>query len=467
MVEMLVNGQISFRNSQGLIAQGTLMGLTRQGVVFEVYNPYSIVQLSEVLTELRIPQGERMIYDGRGVVSNIVNTGLMLIVSATLVDPWANLVSLDPGEGLRQEVTAFIDDWHKANGVIVPSYRQIVSESRNLLEELHLWLNRGEMQAGLTDPRVLSPRAREFTIDVETAAMPAISELFARFEVAAGKIDPECLQAHKAFARRELHPLMLSSPFIHRTFTKPLGYAGDYEMVNMMFRDRWEGNGTYARVVNSIFIVSGGAQAHRNRIDRLCEYLEAEGRRALAQGRRLRVLNVACGPAIELQRFIEESKLADHTDLDLLDFNAETLAYTRGCMDVAMRRGGHQPVITYIHKSIHDLLAEARGRGEPDMRQTSYDLVYCAGLFDYLSDRICARLLELFLRWTRPGGLDVSTNVHPRNPVRYLIEHLLEWYLVYRDNAQLLSVAPAGAPSIVTEEPCGVNIFLETRKPGI
>jgi len=45
---------VTFRNSQGAHARGTLMDLTRHAVVFEVYNPYSIVQLSEVLQELRI-----------------------------------------------------------------------------------------------------------------------------------------------------------------------------------------------------------------------------------------------------------------------------------------------------------------------------------------------------------------------------------------------------------------------------
>jgi len=462
--EQKADGMLSFRNSQGVSAQGTLMSLSRQAVVFEVYNPYSIVQLSEVLSEVRIPQGERIIYDGRAVVSNIVNTGLMLIVSATLVDPWSNLNALQPGEGLRKEVAAFLGDWQAASQAIDPAYRVVVSRARNLFEELSLWLNHGEMAAGITDPGVLPERRRQFVADVEGEVMPVIGSIFAEFEICAARIKEEHVLDHKHFARREIHPVTMCAPFIHRTFTKPLGYAGDYEMVNMMFRDRWEGANTYAKIVNSIVIVSGGAEAHRNRVDRLVEYLEAEGRRALAAGRRLRVLNIACGPAIELQKFIRESKLADHCRLELLDFNAETLAYTRSRIDEAVRAGGRKPEVVYIHKSIHDLLQEARGRNESDESQNAYDLVYCAGLFDYLSDRICTRLLDLFLRWTRPGGFLVATNVHPRNPVRYFIEHLLEWHLIYRDNAQLLSLAPKGGVALVTEEATGVNVFLEVRK---
>lgn len=34
---------------------------------------------------------------------------------------------------------------------------------------------------------------------------------------------------------------MLCSPFAYRAYHKPLGYAGDYEMVNMIARDPYEG----------------------------------------------------------------------------------------------------------------------------------------------------------------------------------------------------------------------------------
>ena len=41
-------------NSEGLELRATPIRLTRHLVVFEVYNPYSILQLSEVLQEFQI-----------------------------------------------------------------------------------------------------------------------------------------------------------------------------------------------------------------------------------------------------------------------------------------------------------------------------------------------------------------------------------------------------------------------------
>ena len=459
---------VRFKNSQQEHARGTLVRLARNLVVFEVYNPYSIVQLSEVLEAVQIRRGDRVIYEGRAVVSNLVSTGLMLIVSATLVDPWSELVSLEPGEQLRQEVSSFIDDWKQRFESLSPHYQTAVGALRNFFEELSRWLNHCEAAAGLDEGRRTPDAEKNFIADVADRVDPKLAELCGKFEQEAAKVDPETLAVHKEYARRELHPLVLVSPFVHRTFTKPLGYAGDYEMVNMMFRDPWEGQNTYAKIVNSIIIKSDGARGHRNRISRLVAHLRGEAARLHARKQEMRVLNIGCGPAIEIERFIMEDPLSAHCHFDLIDFNEQTLQYASDRIDDAIYNSRHRPNVRMIHESIHGLL-KRMSRGDSAQAviggSGEYDLVYCAGLFDYLSDRICSRLLKLFYQLTRPGGLMLATNVHPKNPVRQFIEHLLEWNLIYRDEAQMDSLCPDHWPAEVLTEQTGVNVFIEVRKP--
>ena len=69
--------------SQGYSVRATPLRITRDVVVFEVYNPYSILQLSEVLTTFRIIVNDQSIYSGRATVSNLVNTGIMLVCEAS------------------------------------------------------------------------------------------------------------------------------------------------------------------------------------------------------------------------------------------------------------------------------------------------------------------------------------------------------------------------------------------------
>jgi hypothetical protein len=48
------------------------------------------------------------------------------------------------------------------------------------------------------------------------------------------------------------------------------------------------------------------------------------------------------------------------------------------------------------------------------------------------------------------------------------MEHLMEWFLIYRDSRQLAALAPDRASpedSEVRAEWTGANIFLEVRKP--
>ena len=95
-----------------------------------------------------------------------------------------------------------------------------------------------------------------------------------------------------------------------------------------------------------------------------------------------------------------------------------------------------------------------------------HDYVYCAGLFDYLTDQVCAKLMGLMYDWLAPGGLLIITNVEPRNPLRHGMEHLLDWHLIYRDAPQLLKLKPASAEDVrVLSDDTGVNVFMEIRKP--
>ena len=82
---------ITCRNSQGTELTANLLRIKRYSVVFEVYNPYSILQLSEVLSDFRIMASRRLLYHGKAVVSNLLNTGIVLVCEAMLEDGWVEV----------------------------------------------------------------------------------------------------------------------------------------------------------------------------------------------------------------------------------------------------------------------------------------------------------------------------------------------------------------------------------------
>ncbi len=460
---------VTCRNSQGAPVRAVPVRLSRYTALLEVYNPYSILQLSEVLGEFRINSGERCVYAGRGVVSSIVNTGIMVLCEVTLDDGWLDVDLFSPiaqPERLQEEFEGFLSNWRRLQG-ISPDFKLAVADFQMMLTELRRWLDQVELGVRSEPVGVRSDMERRVLTALELRIVDEANEWFGRFDSVAEGVAEELRPAHRAYARRQIHPLVMCSPFVYRTFHKPLGYAGDYEMVNMILREPHEGATLFAKLVNALFLQNPPAQAHRNRIQHLRRRLVEEATRAAAQGRRLSVFNLGCGPAREVQLFMTEEAVSDHVDFTLADFNSETLNFTRSLLEDLRSRHRRTTGLQFVERSVHQLLKESL-RPTEDGGRVGYDFVYCAGLFDYVSDRVCKRLTEVFHRMLAPGGLLMVTNVDAAKPFRHSMDYLLEWHLIFRNRTQMTALIPddaIGQQSDVLSDPLAVNLFLEIRRP--
>lgn len=449
---------VSFRNSQGEQVRGTIINLQRKALVMEIYNPYSIVQVSEVLSELSVRMGSKNAYLGKAVVMSLVNTGLTAVVSLTLIDEWRELSDL-PNEpkSVGREAELFIKDWDTRFN-IRRDYQIVVNEMRAFLSEVSRWVEQVDLTENLpkTDGRL---RADVF-YELATPIMLKVKTYLDRLEGEAEQVDAEIAPVHRTYAQSALHPLLLRAPFVYRTFTKPLGYAGDYEMVNQILNDPQQGPTTYFQIVNTAFLKAAVATAHRNRIDLLVDFLSRQADSARAAGRPFRILNVGCGPAFEIQRFVREYPQPEFLSFQLVDFSEETLAYTKSSIESSAASAGHKVSVEMVHQSVHELLKRKIAPDDAGLRE--FDAVYCAGLFDYLSDKVCSRLLSYFAARTRPGGQLLVTNVHSANPEKFGMEHLLEWYLIYRDEARMSMLLPEQSRDHkLYVDQTGVNVFAE------
>jgi len=189
--------------------------------------------------------------------------------------------------------------------------------------------------------------------------------------------------------------------------------------------------------------------------------------RVASAGRPARVFSLACGPAIELQRFLAEKEISERADLTLLDFNEEALQHADAKLGEIKAKFKRSTPVQFIKKSVHQILKEAGKRIElsPELQ---YDFIYCTGLFDYVSDQVCQRLMTSLYQWLAPGGLLLATNVDHSNPLRTGMAHLLDWNLIYRTSRQAQELRPqpvAAEDFSVKSDLTGVNLFLEARKP--
>lgn len=467
-----VNGEMTdcvvvCKTSNGLELRGTVLKLSRFLAVFEIYNSASLLRLSEVLGDFKIMVQDRALYSGRAVVRGLIDAGPSMVCEATLEDSWLDIdfFSTEGWESrLREDYSRFMAASQK-NFLILPEFKVAVADLQMLLMDLRVWLEQVELGVRAQPTNNRAEIERKTILELQESIVMTTLQVLERFENAALLVDPEKRAAHMRYMKRQIHPLVLCAPFIHRTFYKPLGYAGDYEMVDMMIRDPYEGASIFAKLLNRVFLCTPPVEAHRNRLVYLKQLLCDEALRTLRSGRPATVFNLGCGPAREIQNFLAQHDLCQNMHFTLLDFNEETLNHTSQTLAEVIRRHQRSTQVQIVKKSVHQLLREA---AKAHTNGKKYDFVYCAGLFDYLSDSVCRHLMNLFYELVAPGGLLIATNVADLNPSRGWMEYVLDWNLVYRSPQQFATLAPVTArPDHCVVRAIGdaVNISIEVRKP--
>lgn len=97
------------------------------------------------------------------------------------------------------------------------------------------------------------------------------------------------------------------------------------------------------------------------------------------------------------------------------------------------------------------------------------DLVYAAGLYDYLSQAFATRLTKAMFDMLRSGGKLLVANFVPNHAEVGYMETFMQWYLIYRTEHELVAVAdeiPSSEIAIKRTffEENGNILFLEITK---
>lgn len=450
------NELVTFKNSQGEEVRGTILKLSHNVIIFEVYNPYSIVQLSEVLSSLRIVRLNKEIYNGKAVVTNIVNTGVILIVAATLSDNcWKNTLSITSKKDIQKEIGHLLGAFEVTQQIGSELKMNILS-IRSFLSDLHSWFEKLEPSFEQRSDMAVDDK---FMLEYFAPLFEKLTQFLRKSSELIMKIKESDIGVNKKFIQSNLHSLILSSPFPYRALSKPLGFAGDYMMMHMIQRNSAEGSNLYSKFVNVFYANIPLSISVNNRTNRILQIIEDGVKKAEAEGREYNSLSVGCGPALEIRYFLEKNRPKVKCNFHLLDFNQETLDFAKSEAD-NVNKSDLCSVHTRLN-SVHELLKKSVNKNFEDSR---YDFIYCSGLFDYLSDKVCSKLTKMFYEMVISGGKVFVTNMHTDDVDRYITEILLEWYLIYRDESVMKKFAPNCGEQKIYTDSTGVNLCLEITK---
>jgi extracellular factor (EF) 3-hydroxypalmitic acid methyl ester biosynthesis protein len=262
----------------------------------------------------------------------------------------------------------------------------------------------------------------------------------------------------------ELAAILRLSHFADRCISKPLGYAGDYLMIEEIYDGKPKGWCNIGKKVDSICLSLTAARAVQNRRQLLCNEIEAIVQRVNSEhGRCAHITSLACGPARELKDFVSSRQPSADYSFHLVDMDEQALDHVKGWITDNGK--------SYIDGQEHSLhranlihLCSRKKKLELPLQ----DLVYSIGLIDYFSDSLVVRLLDYVYDMLRPGGKVIFGNFHPRNPTRVFMDVLLDWKLNYRteeDMKQLFQQSKFGRDCQIMYEDENVNLFAVCEKP--
>lgn len=462
----LSSGVISFVTSRGQRVKARVHDLRADSLAFELLSAESILQISEVLKDAEITVGGRLVYQGELSVVGLVPLGVMVVCEARLTGHWflESFGTPDFLEKIEDHLESHTIQWAKDHE-IRPVFRAVVADLETYLTGLETWCEQVEC-GGLANRADREVREAQILAKIGPIVSREVASHFADYERVVKMLDPSVRISHRNHLTKTVHRFILQSPFSYRCFKKPLGYAGDYGMVNLMLGNPYQGATLFAKLLNFAFLETGPVVAHQNRIDYLVDTLREVATERAERGLRTRVLNLGCGPAQEIRRFIEEEAVSEMCDFELLDFSAETLRHTKKEIEESEARSGRKIQFRLIKESIQGFLRQA-SRGE-EYDKESYHLVYCAGLFDYLQQRFCVRLTGVLTELVKPSGLVVVTNVSKHNTIPSVMEDFLDWTIIERSEESMMALAPVNNLTLLKElksDVTRINLFLELRKP--
>jgi len=428
----------------------------RLGVSFEE-QASSTILLGDKLDPLTIRCDGQLVFRGAGTVARTsegqhhVELGVALEQAAVDLGQLHQLsVRKDASQRWARALSA-------CTSQVAPPFRAFIADLASFLDTAKSFLDREEASMASWDLHTRKAVSDEL---LETVARDIVERMrVAGEELGAlvGELPKERETQYRAFVEAQVGRYFDCSPFVRRAKQKPLGYAGDFEMMNMLYRDHREGATLFGKAMNVYATEQPSARANINRL----AYLGARIREAIEQKPegRVRIASIGCGPAQEVHGLLSQHpELGARLDVALIDQEERAIAHCeRTLAPLAARTGAR---IRAIKESARRLLTDRKlGQALGEC-----DLIYSAGLFDYLADRSFRALLAVLYGALKEGGRLVVGNVASHNPDRFALEYLAEWYLHHRSQEELLSLADELVPSprrrSVDAEPSGVNLFL-------
>jgi|SRR3990167_2887511 len=240
----------------------------------------------------------------------------------------------------------------------------------------------------------------------------------------------------RIFEKRYRH-YFLYGDFIRWSYEKPFGYAGDFKIIDDIYRNHSSTTG-FTRLWDNYFQQLNVSKAVRERKEdikkMIITFLEDQGNQ---KNHNIRIMNLASGSAREIKELLEadSKELFAEVVFDCYDFDSRAINYAKELLN-------NDSNVNFFQKNAIRLALKKNIREEI---VKNYDLIYSNGLFDYLDEGIATRLISNLKKLLKRNGIIVISNVRDKysSPSAGWMEWVAEWYLIYRTEDELKNIFKA------------------------
>lgn len=241
------------------------------------------------------------------------------------------------------------------------------------------------------------------------------------------------LNQFKKLFIKHFRPYLRIGKLNRHVIDSPHGYAGDYEIIDAIYRNRPDTDGM-AKCLDEGFLTTPASVATRNRKE---DFIRIMKEAVLSRPHdRTHILNLASGPCRDILELLSDRTIREReVIIDCVDHDPKALEYGKNLMP-------KEWVDRYVSFYKIDAVRLALAKDPFRYLKEKYDLIISTGLFDYLADKVAVRLISNLKALLKKDGRMVISNYRDKtsNPSRVFMEWGGDWNLIYRTESEFLSL---------------------------
>lgn len=385
--------------------------------------------------QLELVQNGVAIFSGLGRVVRVDETAFGTRIAFGVDSQHIDIPGLVQ-QNFRALLTPFLNSVDSDSVRMVPAeYRRLCADVLNLLRGYKSVLVQGAELASSSGDASELPALLD---ECETRILPQWRAFCREGNALGGPLfaDKDALAATKRFTERVLMSEFMEGPIWRRSFEKPLGYPGDFQIMNYLYDWDWEGETPYGKLLHRL-----GLEAARCVCTRMEIVKDTIAEMALARRgqEETRVISLGCGSAREVQRYLEApAEDGSKISFTLIDQEPKALEYAYNACHPYLIGDAAPASMQCLNLSFMQIVRDRQALAHLPKQH----FIYTVGLIDYLSPKLSSALIAKLYEKLEPGGLLVVGNMSDSiSGCMWTTEFITDWRLIHRSEAEMRALA--------------------------